>query len=44
MPGACTGRERSVDPEDGQLDLGCFLENPRGFLPMPFAHDASVAR
>jgi hypothetical protein len=29
------GRARFVDPEDGQLDLSSFLENPRGFLPVP---------
>ncbi len=23
------------DPQDGQLDLSYFLENPRGFLPVP---------
>lgn len=23
------------DPNDGQLDLSYFLENPRGFLPIP---------
>src|SRR4249920_2396952 len=26
---------RFIDPEDGQLDLSYFLENPRGFLPIP---------
>src|SRR6185295_2251010 len=30
-----TGRARFFDPDDGQLDLGYFLENPRGFLPIP---------
>ena len=30
-----TGRSRFFDPEDGQLDLSYFLENPRGFLPIP---------
>ena len=30
-----TGRARFFDPEDGQLDLSYFLENPRGFLPVP---------
>ena len=30
-----TGRARFVDPEDGALDLSYFLENPRGFLPVP---------
>jgi hypothetical protein len=35
-PGAVRkGRARFVDPEDGQLDLSYFLENPRGFLPIP---------
>ena len=29
------GRARFFDPEDGQLDLGYFLEDPRGFLPIP---------
>ena len=29
-----TGKARFFDPEDGQLDLGDFLENPRGFLPI----------
>ncbi len=29
------GRARFLDPEDGQLDLSSFLENPRGFLPVP---------
>jgi len=29
------GRARFLDPEDGQLDLSYFLENPRGFLPVP---------
>ena len=29
------GRARFVDPKDGQFDLGYFLENPRGFLPIP---------
>jgi hypothetical protein len=29
------GRARFFDPEDGQLDLSYFLENPRGFLPVP---------
>jgi hypothetical protein len=29
------GRARFFDPEDGQLDLSYFLENPRGFLPIP---------
>jgi hypothetical protein len=30
-----TGRARFFDPDDGQLDLSYFLENPRGFLPIP---------
>src|SRR4029079_9435817 len=30
-----TGRARFFDPGDGQLDLSYFLENPRGFLPIP---------
>jgi len=29
------GRARFIDPEDGQLDLSNFLENPKGFLPVP---------
>lgn len=29
------GRARFFDPEDGQFDLSYFLENPRGFLPLP---------
>ncbi|MBL0142881.1 MAG: hypothetical protein IPP91_12455 [Betaproteobacteria bacterium] len=29
------GRARFFDPEDQQLDLSYFLENPRGFLPIP---------
>ncbi len=29
------GRARFSDPEDDQLDLSYFLENPRGFLPIP---------
>jgi hypothetical protein len=29
------GWARFFDPEDGQLDLSYFLENPRGFLPIP---------
>ena len=29
------GRARFFDPQDGQLDLSSFLENPRGFLPIP---------
>ena len=29
------GRARFFDPEDGQFDLSYFLENPRGFLPIP---------
>jgi hypothetical protein len=35
-PGAArTGRERFIDPDDRQFDLSYFLENPRGFLPIP---------
>ncbi len=30
-----TGSARFVDPQDGQFDLSYFLENPRGFLPIP---------
>lgn len=30
-----TGTARFFDPADGQLDLSYFLENPRGFLPIP---------
>lgn len=30
-----TGSARFFDPEDGAFDLGYFLENPRGFLPIP---------
>ncbi|MGJ7505885.1 hypothetical protein [Variovorax sp. GT1P44] len=29
------GLARFFDPEDGQLDLSSFLEDPRGFLPIP---------
>ena len=29
------GKARFFDPEDGQFDLSYFLENPRGFLPIP---------
>ena len=29
------GKARFFDPEDGQLDMSYFLENPRGFLPIP---------
>jgi hypothetical protein len=29
------GRARFVDPADGQFDLSYFLENPKGFLPIP---------
>lgn len=29
------GRARFFDPDDGQLDLSYFLEDPRGFLPIP---------
>jgi hypothetical protein len=34
-PAVRSGRERFIDPEDGQFDLSYFLENPRGFLPIP---------
>ena len=30
-----TGRARFFDPDDGQLDLSHFLEDARGFLPVP---------
>jgi hypothetical protein len=30
-----SGKARFFDPEDDQLDLSDFLENPRGFLPIP---------
>ena len=30
-----TGSARFFDPQDGQFDLSYFLENPRGFLPIP---------
>src|SRR5689334_5905709 len=29
------GSARFFDPSDNQLDLSYFLENPRGFLPVP---------
>ena len=29
------GSARFFDPKDGQLDLSYFLEDPRGFLPIP---------
>ena len=29
------GSKRFFDPSDQQLDLSYFLENPRGFLPVP---------
>src|SRR5204863_4755126 len=29
------GRVPFVDPKDEQVDLSYFLENPRGFLPIP---------
>lgn len=29
------GWDRFIDPQDGDLDLSYFLENPRGFLPVP---------
>jgi len=28
-------RSQFFDPEDGQLDVSSFLENPHGFLPIP---------
>jgi len=34
-PAVREGRSRFFDPGDGQLDLSYFLENPRGFLPIP---------
>lgn len=34
-PPAREGRARFFDPEDGALDLSYFLEDPRGFLPLP---------
>ena len=34
-PDPRSGRARFFDPEDGQFDLSYFLENPRGFLPIP---------
>jgi hypothetical protein len=43
MPCARKGRERYIDPEDGQLDLGSCPENPRGFRPIPIAHDEWMA-
>jgi len=30
-----TGKDRFFDPADGKLDLSYFLEDPRGFLPIP---------
>ena len=30
-----TGSARFFDPHDGQLDLSYFLEDLRGFLPIP---------
>jgi hypothetical protein len=30
-----TGRQRFVDPDDGQLDVSDFLAHPRAFLPIP---------
>jgi hypothetical protein len=35
LDGKRTGSARFFDPQDGQLDLSYFLENPRGFLPIP---------
>ena len=32
---ALQGRSQFFDPEDGQLDVSKFLENPHGFLPIP---------
>lgn len=32
---AAEGSSRFIDPDDGQFDLSSFLENPRGFLPIP---------
>ena len=29
------GKARFLDPGDGQFDLSYFLENPKGFLPIP---------
>ena len=29
------GKAKFIDPDDQQLDLSYFLENPRGFLPIP---------
>ena len=34
-PAQRTGRSRFIDPEDGQLDVGDFLAQPRAFLPIP---------
>ena len=34
-PAVREGRSRFFDPGDGHLDLSYFLENPRGFLPIP---------
>jgi hypothetical protein len=30
-----TARSRYFDPEDDRFDMSSFLENPRGFLPIP---------
>lgn len=30
-----TGRARFFDPDDGAFDVSYFLEDPRGFLPVP---------
>jgi hypothetical protein len=37
VPAAAPGERTSrfIDPDDGQFDLSYFLENPRGFLPIP---------
>lgn len=35
QPGERAGRARFTHPDDGQFDLSYFLENARGFLPIP---------
>ena len=35
QPDLRTEKSRLFDPDDGQLDLSYFLEDPRGFLPIP---------
>ena len=30
-----TGKSRFFDPDDGMFDVSSFLEDPRGFLPVP---------